>query len=234
MTGEVVKVEDGNIYLSLGARDHVLPGLQLTLLRSRETAPANDAAPGVNRLEEAIGYVIVEQVFERYALAQLLALTGAEAQRGDKVRIISGPVVLGVLPVANTTAQPLPHGRWTTALQLALEANGRFRVVSANRILLCPLSTIPPWKTACRQISCVRWRNPCASPTRWWRWSKTLAVSRFSMLPSCPPNCSASSLRVPPSCRRREPLSRFSLTARIRCRSTRTTRRLAGHPVGHG
>ena len=144
VTGEVVKVEDGNIYLSLGARDHVLPGLQLTLLRSRETVPATDAAQVVNRLEEAIGYVIVEQVFERYALAQLLALPGAEAQRGDKVRITSGPVVLGVLPVANTTAQPLPHGRWTTALQLALEANGRFRVVSANRILLWSLEHDTP------------------------------------------------------------------------------------------
>ena len=144
VTGEVVKVEDGNIYLSLGARDHVLPGLQLTLLRSRETAPATDAAQVVNRLEEAIGYVIVEQVFERYALAQLLALPGAEAQRGDKVRITSGPVVLGVLPVANTTAQPLPHGRWTTALQSALEANGRFRVVTANRILLWSLEHDTP------------------------------------------------------------------------------------------
>ena len=139
VTGEVVKVENGNVYLSLGARDHILPGLQLTLLRSREPSPATDTAQSVNRLEEAIGYVVVEQVFEGYAVAQLLALPGSEAQRGDKVRITSGPVSLGVLPVANTTPQPLPHGRWTTALQSALMANGRFRVVTANRILLWSL-----------------------------------------------------------------------------------------------
>ena len=144
VTGEVVRVTDGNIYLSLGARDHILPGLQLTLLRSRAVAPATDAAPEVNRLEEAIGYVVVEQVFERYALAQLLALPDIEARRGDKVRITSGPLVLGVLPIANTTSRRLPHGRWTTALQAALEANGRFRVVTANRILLWSLEHDTP------------------------------------------------------------------------------------------
>ena len=144
VTGEVVKVEDGNVYLSLGAPDHIMPGLQLTLLRSRETAPATDTGQAVNRLEEAIGYVIVEQVFEGYALAKLLAVPGTEAQRGDKVRITSGPLALGVLPVVNSASQPFPHGRLTTALQSALEANGRFRVVTANRILLWSLEHDTP------------------------------------------------------------------------------------------
>ena len=144
VTGEVVKVADGSIYLSLGARDHVLPGLQLTLLRSRQATPATDAAQAVNRLEEAIGYVIVEQVFERYALAQPLTSPGIEARRGDKVRITAGPLVLGVLPVVNTTSQRLPQGRWTAALQSALAAHGRFRVVTANRILLWALEHDTP------------------------------------------------------------------------------------------
>ena len=144
VTGEVVKVEDGDIYLSLGARDDILPGTQLTLLRSREAVSATDGEQAVSRLEEAIGYVIVEQVFEGYALAKLLASPGTEAQRGDKVRVTSGPVILGVLPVVNGMPQPLPHGRWTTALQSALEANGRFRVVTANRILLWSLEHDTP------------------------------------------------------------------------------------------
>ena len=143
VTGEVVKVEDGDVYLSLGARDDILPGTQLTLLRLREATSATDQT-GVSRLEEAIGYVIVEQVFEGYALAKLLALPGTEAQRGDKVRITSGPVALGVLPVVNKTPEPLPDGRWTTALQTALEASGRFRVVTANRILLWSLEHDTP------------------------------------------------------------------------------------------
>ena len=142
VTGEVVKVEDGDVYLSLGARDDILPGTQLTLLRSREAGSAADGAQAVSRLEEAIGYVIVEQVFEAYALAKLLARPGTEAQRGDKVRITSGPVALGVLPVVNKTL--LPNGRWTTALQSALEASGRFRVVTANRILLWSLEHDTP------------------------------------------------------------------------------------------
>ena len=144
VTGEVVKVEDGRIYVSLGARDHILPGTQLTLLRPRKAAPETDGEPAVSRLEEAIGYVVVEKVFETYALAQLLALPDTEAQPGDRVRITSGPVVLGVLPVGNTASASFPRARMTAGLQSALEASGRFQVVSANRLLLWSLEHDTP------------------------------------------------------------------------------------------
>ena len=144
VTGEVVKIENGSVYVSLGARDHVLPGTQLTLLRPREAAPETGGETAVSRLEEAIGYVIVEQVFETYALAQLLAPPDTEARRGDRVRITSGPVALGVLPVGNATAESFPRGRMTAGLQSALEANGRFRVVTANRLLLWSLEHDTP------------------------------------------------------------------------------------------
>ena len=144
VTGEVVKLQDGGIYVSLGARDHLLPGTQLTLSRPREAAPETGGEPAVSRLEEAIGYVVVEQVFETYALAQLLALPDTEAQRGDRVRITSGPVALGVLPVGNATSEPIPRGRMTAGLQSALQANGRFRVVTANRLLLWSLEHDTP------------------------------------------------------------------------------------------
>ena len=144
VTGEVVKVENGSVYVSLGARDHVLPRTQLTLLRPREAAPETEGEPAVSRLEEAIGYVIVEQVFETYALAQLLAPPDTEARRGDRVRITSGPVTLGVLPVGNTTSESFPRGRMTARLQSALQANGRFRVVAADRLLLWSLEHDTP------------------------------------------------------------------------------------------
>ena len=144
VTGEVVKVEDGNIYVGLGARDQLLPGTHLTLLRPRQAASETDGEPAVSRVEEAIGYVIVEQVFETYALAQLLAPSDSDAQRGDRVRITSGPVALGVLPVGNATSSSFPRGRMTAGLQSALAANGRFRVVTANRLLLWSLEHDTP------------------------------------------------------------------------------------------
>lgn len=144
VTGEVVKVENSSVYVSLGARHHILPGTQLTLLRPRAAASETGGEPVVSRLEEAIGYVIVEQVFETYALAQLLARPDTEARRGDRVRITSGPVALGVLPVGNATSESLPRGRMTAALQSALQANGRFRVVTADRLLLWSLEHDTP------------------------------------------------------------------------------------------
>ena len=144
VAGEVVSIEDDSIYVSIGARDDILPGLQLTLFRPQRVAPESDAEQSVNRVEEAIGYVIVEEVFERYASVRLLAIPGAEARPGDKVRITSGPVVLGVLPVVDKTAEASFPGGLTAALQSALQINERFQVVTTNRILLWSLEHETP------------------------------------------------------------------------------------------
>ena len=144
VTGEVVKVEDDDIYLGLGARDEIIPGSQLTLFRPQPVGSETDGEQAVSRIEEAIGYVIVEKVFERYALARLLATPGTEARRGDKVRITSGPVVLGVLPIVDRTAPASRPTGLTTALQSALQVNERFSVVPANRILLWALEHDTP------------------------------------------------------------------------------------------
>ena len=144
VAGEVVKVEADDIYLGLGAREGMMPGLQLTLFRPQDAAPETDAEQAVSRVEEAIGYVIVEKVFERYALARLLATAGTEARRGDKVRITSGPVVLGVLPIVDESAPTSRPAGLTAALQSALQVNERFHVVPANRILLWALEQDTP------------------------------------------------------------------------------------------
>ena len=144
VTAEVVKVDDDQIYIGVGARDEVLPGLLLTLSRPQQIATGTDTEQAVNRVEEAIGYVIVEEVFERYALARLLALSKAEARRGDKVRITSGPIVLGVLPIVDRTLQASLPGSLTAALQSALQGNERFQIVTANRILLWSLEHDAP------------------------------------------------------------------------------------------
>ena len=139
VTGEVVKVEDDDIYLGVGARDGIMPELQLTLFRPRQVVPETGAGQPVNRVEEAIGHVTVETVFEHYALARLLAIPGTEARLGDKVRITSGPIALGVLPVIDKTARAALRGSLTTALESALQVNERFDVVTANRIVLWSL-----------------------------------------------------------------------------------------------
>lgn len=144
VTGEVIKVERDNIYVGVGARDGILPGIQLTLFRQQQTAPETGAQQTVNRVEEAIGYLIVEEVFERYALAGLLATPGREARRGDKVRITAGPISVGVLPIVDKTSRASLPGGLTAALQAALADNERFHVVSANRILLWSLEHDAP------------------------------------------------------------------------------------------
>ena len=144
VTGEVVKVDGDDIYIGVGARDDILPGIQLTLFRPLQNGADTDTGPTVDRVEEAIGYVVVEEVFEQYSSARLLAMPGTEARRGDKVRISSGPIVLGVLPIVDKTLQASHPRDLTTALQSALQVNERFQVVSANRILLWSLEHDAP------------------------------------------------------------------------------------------
>ena len=144
VTGEVVKVDDDHIYIGVGARHGVLQGLLLTLSRPQQIVSGTDTEQAVNRLEEAIGYVVVEEVFEHYALARLLALSETEARLGDKVRITSGPIVLGVLPIVYKALLASPPESVTAALQSALEVNERFQVVTANRILLWSLEHDTP------------------------------------------------------------------------------------------
>ena len=71
LQGEVVDVQGGQLYLSLGARDQVLEGMRLNVYREGEalTSPATGEVLG--RLEEDLGTVTVTQVAETYAVAAL-------------------------------------------------------------------------------------------------------------------------------------------------------------------
>jgi hypothetical protein len=136
-SGEVVKVEGEQVYLSLGAQDQLLEGTQLTLFREGEVLQQPSTGAPLGRLEEALGFVVVERAAERYAVARLLPpATASTIHQGDKVRITAGPIALGVLPTANLMQRDVPRGLLTTEIQRALEATGRFRIIPANRILL--------------------------------------------------------------------------------------------------
>lgn len=133
--GEVVKVEGERLYLSIGAREQLLEGVQLSVFREGEELKQPSTGVSLGRVEQELGVVQVERVAERYAIGRLLTPTSGVRQ-GDKVRITSGQIPLGVFPVANLMERDVPRGPLTTQLQNALEATERFRIVPANRILL--------------------------------------------------------------------------------------------------
>jgi hypothetical protein len=152
VTGEVIKVEPTQVYLSVGARDNLMEGMQLLLFREGEPLKHPATGEALGRLEEELGVVTVVQVAERYAVATLTQAPGKPAvQLGDKVRITAGRIAVGLLPFVNQARQPLPADILADTLQRSLEATERFHVVSRDRVSLwllnrgaAPEGIIPP------------------------------------------------------------------------------------------
>ena len=137
LQGEVVEVQGGQLYLSLGARDQVLQGMRLNVFREGEELTSPSTGEVLGRLEEDIGTVTVTQVAETYAVATLTdAADGAAVQAGDKVRITAGRLSLALLPVTDQTTSAMPLAALADAVQRGLDATGRFNVVPRARLTL--------------------------------------------------------------------------------------------------
>jgi hypothetical protein len=132
ISGEVVKIEGERFYVSLGARDNLLQGTQLTVLREGEALTQPTSGTSVGRVETDIGVATVVHVAEHYAIATLTQrLAQQEVKAGDKVRITAGRIPLGLLPVV--TQAPQSAAALAGSLQRALEATNRFRVVAPDQ-----------------------------------------------------------------------------------------------------
>ena len=135
LQGEVVDVQGGQLYLSVGARDQVLEGMRLNVFREGEELTSPSTGEVLGRLEEDLGTVTVTQVAETYAVAVLThAAEGAAVQAGDKVRITAGRLSLGLLPVSDQTGRAMPLAALADAVQRGLNATGRFNVMPRARL----------------------------------------------------------------------------------------------------
>ena len=146
LEGEVVDVQGDNLYLSLGARDQVLEGMPLRVYREGEalTSPSTGAVLG--RIEKDLGIVNVLDVGETYSLAVLVEPIGGDpVQEGDKVRITSGQLSLGLLPAVHQAGGTSPLTFLSDALQSGLSATGRFYMVPWARMAMWLLErNLPP------------------------------------------------------------------------------------------
>lgn len=134
ISGDVMGVEGEQISLNVGAQDGISAGIQLELFREGEilTHPISGAVLG--RVEEALGTIVVLQVFPDRAVARRTDPTDPRAVRmGDKVRISAGRIALGLLPITGTVGTAVPSPALEVQLERALEATGRFRPLSADR-----------------------------------------------------------------------------------------------------
>src|SRR5688572_23821532 len=93
---EVVEMAGSRVTLAGGRARGLVPGLELVVVREGRELHHPTTRELLGRMEEALGRVVVVEVFEQYAVAALLS-GGAGIQPGDKARVPAGKVRLAVV-----------------------------------------------------------------------------------------------------------------------------------------
>ena len=136
LTGYVLSAEGGIVYIDLGEKEKLYPGMELNLYR--EGKPFTHPVTGevLGRFETALGAIRVSEVRDRFSIATQISKAGDLAvTKGDRVRMTGTRIPLA-LPAVET---PDPKGEEaktiTRELALALTRTERFDVWDERRLL---------------------------------------------------------------------------------------------------
>jgi hypothetical protein len=129
--GDVVEVADGTVTLSLGRKDGLVAGIELSVYREGRELRHPRTGALLGRTEQSVGRVLVEQVFEAYATGKITQ--GADVRAGDRARVSAGKIQLTLIPlmegvkdtVAEAAVQELVDG---------LTRTGRFQVATGDAL----------------------------------------------------------------------------------------------------
>jgi hypothetical protein len=129
--GEVIEAQGKRLTLTLGKRDGIQPGLDLSLYREGRELKHPRTGEVLGRTEETLGRVSVAQVFEAYSTGTVIQ--GGEARPGDKVRVSAGKIPLTLLFLASGVRASLVEA---VVHELVEELNraGRFQVTVGDQV----------------------------------------------------------------------------------------------------
>jgi hypothetical protein len=96
VSGEVIEVQGTTVTLSVGKRDGVVPGLELSLFREGRELRHPKTGELLGKTEKALGRLRVAEVAEAYSTAKIEP--GADVAPGDVVRISAGKQRVTVVP----------------------------------------------------------------------------------------------------------------------------------------
>jgi hypothetical protein len=131
--GEVIEVQGKRLTLTLGKRDGIQPGLDLSLYREGRELRHPRTGQLLGRTEETLGRVSVLEVFEAYSTASVTQ--GGGARPGDRVRVSAGKVSLTLLPLWSGVRASLVE---TVVHELVegLTRTGRFQVTMGDQLAI--------------------------------------------------------------------------------------------------
>jgi len=132
--GEVIEVQGKRLTLTLGKRNGIQPGLDLSLYREGRELRHPRTGQLLGRTEETLGRVSVLEVFEAYSTASVSQ--GGGARPGDKVRVSAGKVPLTLLPLASVGMRASLVEAVVHELVEGLTRTGRFQVTMGDQVAI--------------------------------------------------------------------------------------------------
>ena len=131
VSGDVVEVQGTTVTLSVGKRDGVVPGLELSLFREGRELRHPKTGEVLGKSEKALGRVRVEEVAEAYSIGRVEA--GADVAPGDVARISAGKQRVTVVPFVGGVRDAIVEAALTDIVE-GLGRSGRIQVAMGDHI----------------------------------------------------------------------------------------------------
>jgi hypothetical protein len=128
---DVVEVQDKTVTLSIGKKDDLTPGIELSLYREGRELRHPRTGVVLGRAEQAVGRLVVEQVFEAYSTGRITQ--GTDVRPGDRARVSAGKIHLTVVPLVEGVKDALAEAAVQSLVE-GLSHTGRFQVASGDGI----------------------------------------------------------------------------------------------------
>jgi hypothetical protein len=129
--GDVVEVQGSSVTLSLGKKDGIASGVELSVYREGRELRHPRTGALLGKTEQTLGRIRIEQVFETYAVAAITQ--GTDVKPGDRARVSAGKVPLTVVPLVENVKDTLAEAA-VQALVEGLNHSGRFQVAMGDAI----------------------------------------------------------------------------------------------------
>src|SRR5437016_8148966 len=131
VAGDVLEVQGTTVTLSVGKRDGVVPGLELSLFREGRELRHPKTGEVLGKTEKALGRVRVEEVAEAYSIGRVEP--GADVAPGDLARISAGKQRVTVVPFVAGVREAIVEAALTDIVE-GLGRSGRIQVAMGDHI----------------------------------------------------------------------------------------------------
>ncbi|MBI1962309.1 MAG: hypothetical protein HYS37_02950 [Candidatus Rokubacteria bacterium] len=129
--GEVIEVQGQSVTLTIGRRDGLQPGIELSLFRQGRELKHPKTGEVLGRAEQQLGRVAVTDVQEAFSTGTLVQ--AKDAKPGDRVRVSAGKVRLTLVTFVTNVRDNLAE-LVVQELVNGLNATGRFQVAMGDQV----------------------------------------------------------------------------------------------------